>query len=85
MDQLSKYCNQQFPYFMLTTTGYRASIMLFSALNAFQAGKKNVFLIILSIGLLMGYLDKGWTSYFLGILGWPSKVRYRTDPTDFNT
>lgn len=69
---LKKYSIKLFPVIMIASAGYRAGLMVLSAWQAYIDGTYLALSIIITIGALLIYLDKGWTEYFLDLLGWPA-------------
>lgn len=69
---LKEISARMFPWLMVSTAGYRLSIMALSSYHAYQNKKYFSCGIIGLVGSLLAYLDKGWGTYFLHLLGWPS-------------
>jgi hypothetical protein len=66
--QISNICKSLFPVVWLLSVGYRICIMAVTFVKAASEANHIVCLIVFPVGLLMAYLDKNWTHYFLGLL-----------------
>lgn len=66
--KIIKYCKSIFPFLWLLSVSYRFSIMLCSSFMGFFAKNYVPSVVMLLFGLIMAYLDVGWTDYFLKTL-----------------